>query len=466
MNSYNDFTDISHDWVNKSISKDTKAYKGINVLSCFDGLSGGQLALEKAGIEVNKYFASEIDKYAIAVAKYNYPNTIHLGDVKKIDTSTLPKIDLMLAGSPCTDLSFAGLGKGLIEGKQSSLFFDWWRLVQELKPKYIFLENVRMKEEYKDQISNILGFQPTAINSSLVSAQNRYRLYWFGIRDGDSYKAIPIHQLKDKEIVLGDILEEGLDESWTLSNKAQERARNNPRSRAFTPEQEKSGTLLSNQYKQSTDSLYAVANGCIQVGETAEIKGYDIIKRVYSPEGKAPTLTTMQGGHRDPKVATTNPKGGRIVNRRKVDGVRKDNDKNIPLEPYLEVRGDDKTNCLSTVQKDNVLIYQQPRGWNKGGLRAKDGKTPSLTTSSWEHNNHLTDGLRWRKLTPLECERLQTVPDGYTQYGDFGGEQFDKDGNFIRYTTKPVSNSQRYKMLGNGWTIDVITHILEGMKDV
>tara|TARA_R100001509_G_scaffold83816_1_gene47458 strand:- start:422 stop:679 length:258 start_codon:yes stop_codon:yes gene_type:complete len=84
----------------------------INVLSCFDGLSGGQLALEKSGIKVNNYFASEIDKYAIAVAKYNYPNMIHLGDVKKIDTSTLPKIDLMLAGSPCTDLSFAGLGKG------------------------------------------------------------------------------------------------------------------------------------------------------------------------------------------------------------------------------------------------------------------------------------------------------------------------------------------------------------------
>ena len=390
----------------------------INVLSCFDGLSGGQLALEKAGIKVNQYFASEIDKYAIAVAKYNYPNMIHLGDVKKIDTSTLPKIDLMLAGSPCTDLSFAGLGKGLVEGEQSSLFFDWWELVQELKPKYIFLENVRMKEEYKDQISDILGFQPTAINSSLVSAQNRYRLYWFGVRDGDTYKAIPISQPEDRGIVLADILEQGLDDTWTLSDKAQERAKTNPRSRAFTPEQEKSGALLSNQYKQSTDSLYAVANGCIQVGETAEIKGYDIIKRVYSPEGKAPTLTTMQGGHREPKVATTNPKGGRIVNRRKVDGVRKDNQLDLPLKPYLEVRTDDKTNCISTVQKDNVL----------------------------------TDGLRWRKLTPKECARLQTVPDDHCIMGSFDG------------VVKPISKSQQYKMLGNGWTIDVIAHILEGMK--
>ena len=416
----------------------------INVLSCFDGLSGGQLALEKSGIKVNQYFASEIDKYAIAVAKYNYPNMIHLGDVKKIDTSTLPKIDLMLAGSPCTDLSFAGLGKGLVKGEQSSLFFDWWELVQELKPKYIFLENVRMKEEYKKQISEILGFEPTAINSSLVSAQNRYRLYWFGIRDGDTYKAIPISQPEDRGIVLADILEQGLDDTWTLSDQAQERARNNPRSRAFTPDQDKSGALLSNQYKQSTDSLYAVADGCIQIGETAEIKGYDIIKRVYSPEGKAPTLTTMQGGHREPKVATTDPKGGRIVNRRKVDGVRKDNQLDLPLKPYLEVRADDKTNCISTVQKDNVVV-SQIRDKSKA---VRVGGRGSYDRHEWDS----VDELHWRKLTPKECARLQTVPDNHCTMGSFDG------------VVKPISKSQQYKMLGNGWTIDVIAHILEGMK--
>ena len=409
-------------------------------------MSGGQLALEKSGIKVNQYFASEIDKYAIAVAKYNYPNMIHLGDVKKIDTTTLPKIDLMLAGSPCTDLSFAGLGKGLVKGEQSSLFFDWWELVKELKPKYIFLENVRMKEEYKKQISEILGFEPTAINSSLVSAQNRYRLYWFGVRDGDTYKAIPISQPEDRGIVLADILEQGLDDSWTLSDQAQDRARNNPRSRAFTPEQEKSGALLSNQYKQSTDSLYAVADGCIQVGETAEIKGYDIIKRVYSPEGKAPTLTTMQGGHREPKVATTDPKGGRIVNRRKVDGVRKDNQLDLPLKPYLEVRADDKTNCISTVQKDNVVV-SQIRDKSKA---VRVGGRGSYDRHEWDS----VDELHWRKLTPKECARLQTVPDNHCIMGSFDG------------VVKPISKSQQYKMLGNGWTIDVIAHILEGMKDV
>jgi len=412
MNSYNDFTDISHDWADKTFT-DRLDLSGdsINVLSCFDGLSGGQLALEKSGIKVNQYFASEIDKYAIAVAKYNYPNMIHLGDVKKIDTSTLPKIDLMLAGSPCTDLSFAGLGKGLVEGEQSSLFFDWWRLVKQLKPKYIFLENVRMKEEYKAQISDILGFEPTAINSSLVSAQNRYRLYWFGIRDGDTYKALPISQPEDKGIVLADILEQGLDDTWTLSDQAQERARNNPRSRAFTPDQDKSGALLSNQYKQSTDSLYAVADGCIQIGETA---------------------------------ATTNPKGGRIVNRRKLDGVRKDNQLDLPLKPYLEVRADDKTNCISTVQKDNVVV-SQIRDKSKA---VRVGGRGSYDRHEWDS----VDELHWRKLTPKECARLQTVPDNHCIMGSFDG------------TVKPISKSQQYKMLGNGWTIDVIAHILEGMK--
>jgi len=391
---------------------------GINVLSCFDGLSGGQLALEKSGIKVNQYFASEIDKYAIAVAKYNYPNMVHLGDVKKIDTSQLPKIDLMLAGSPCTDLSFAGLGKGLVDGEQSSLFFDWWKLVKKLKPTYIFLENVRMKKEYEDMISDILGFNPIAINSSLVSAQNRYRLYWFGIRDGDIYKAIPVAQPKDQGIVLADILETELDNSWTLSDKAQDRARNNPRSRAFKPEQEKSGALLSNQYKQSTDGLYAVANGCIQVGETAEIKGFDIIKRVYSPEGKAPTLTTMQGGHREPKVATTDPKGGIVVSK----------------------------------------IRDKSKAVRVGGRGSYD-----------RHEWDSVDELHWRKLTPLECERLQTVPDGYTEFGHFE-KPINKrlksakiNGSNALYGYE-ISNSQRYKMLGNGWTIDVIAHILQDIR--
>ena len=144
----------------------------------------------------------------------------------------------------------------------------------------------------------------------------------------------------------------------------------------------------------------------IQVGMAENIKGYDIIKRVYHPSGKSPTLTTMQGGHREPKVAI-----GRIVNRRlDENGTRKDDQLELPFTRQLEVRDDDKSNCLTTVHKDNVVVEKE----------------------------------LYRKLTPLECERLQTVPDNYTQ---------------------GVSNTQRYKMLGNGWTIDVIAHILKGIKD-
>jgi DNA (cytosine-5)-methyltransferase 3A len=411
--------------------------------SAFDGSSCVQQAYKTLGITFdgirNKYYASELDPYAQAVTKYNFPNTIFLGDVRNVDYNDLASkhdIDLMVAGSPCQDLSFAGKGLGFsAEGKRSNLFWIWLQQFKAIKPKYVLVENVRMKKQWQDMMSEGLGFEPQEINSKLQSAQNRVRLYWFGKRVGDKYVQVPIQDIKDLGIVLGDIVEDEVDSKYLAGDHLQKGY--------------KGGNQLNPNYKSQANTIhdlngkagvvcagthgYAngyVQNGCIQVGETAEIKGYDIIKRVYSTKGKAPTLTTMQGGHREPKIATSDPKGGRIVNRRKLDGVRKDDDKSIPLKPYLEVREDDKTNCLSTVQKDNVIVQD----------------------------------LTWRKLTPLECERLQTLPDGYTQYGDFGGEQFDKDGNFIRYTTKPISNTQRYKMIGNGMTVSIIARILEGME--
>ena len=155
--------------------------KGINILSLFDGLSCGNIALERAGIKVNNYYASEIDKWAVQIANKNYPNIIQLGDVTKFDETKLPKIDLLIGGSPCQDLSSAGKGKGLIKGDRSKLFFVYVYMLKQLKPKYFLLENVRMKQEYQDIISDLLGVQPIKINSSLVSAQNRVRLYWTNI---------------------------------------------------------------------------------------------------------------------------------------------------------------------------------------------------------------------------------------------------------------------------------------------
>ena len=357
----------------------------MNVLSLFDGMSCGQIALDQLGIPVDKYFAAEIDKHAIKVAKANYPDMIHLGDVRDIEThehrlrvkydkygmeknwENHERIDLLIGGSPCQGFSFAGQQLNF-DDPRSMLFFEYVRLLKALNPRYFLLENVKMKKESQDIISEYLGVEPIEINSNLVSAQNRRRLYWTNI---------PVDGLpEDKGIVLADILEDG-----------------------FT-DREKSYCLDASYYKgggASNVRLYfeksrrqiVFGSGMNIVGE-ANIKGRESIRRVYGTDGKSPTLTASTGGHTQPK------------------------------------------------------ILQKARGYNKGGLKALDGKTPTLSTSSWEHNNHLTldEGTTWRKLTPVECERLQTVPDGYTDH---------------------VSNTQRYKMLGNGWTVEVIKHIMKGM---
>ena len=282
-----------------------------------------------------KYYASEIDKYAIQVTQKNFPDTIQLGNIREVKASGLPKIDLLMGGSPCQDVSFAGKGKGLIDGERSSLFFEFVRLYQELKPKYFILENVKMKKNSEAIITHCLGVQPIEINSSLFSAQNRKRLYWTNI---------PLDDLpKDKGIKLKDILENGIVDR--------------DKSHCIDANYFKGGNLKS-YFEKHRRQLVFSNDGLCHVGE-ADINGYDLLKRVYHPEGKAPTLNSMGGGNREPKV--------------------------------------------------------------------------------------LVEQLKWRKLTPLECERLQTVPDNYTQ---------------------GVSNTQRYKMLGNGMTVDVIAFLLKNAKGI
>ena len=357
----------------------------MNVLSLFDGMSCGQIALNKAGVKYDTYFASEVDKYAIKVAQANYPDTVQIGDVTQVDHTRLPfdGIDLLMGGSPCQGFSFAGKQLNF-DDPRSKLFFEFVRLKDELKPKYFLMENVPMKQESQDIISEYLGVKPVMINSSLFSAQNRKRLYWTNI----PFDTMPT---ADKGIVLQDILEEDGVANEAMTNKL-------GKSHCITARYNGAVWWNSIQRRQRT---------MVQVGEADNIKGFDSIKRIYSPNGKAPTLTTMQGGHREPKVAI-----GRIVNRRlDENGVRKDNQLELPLSTQLEISDSDKSNCLTTVNKDNVVV----------------------------------EGMQWRKLTPLECERLQTVPDNYTNH---------------------VSNSQRYKMLGNGWTVDVIAHIMKGIKNV
>ena len=376
----------------------------MNVLSLFDGMSCGQIALNRAGVKYNKYFASEVDKYAIQVAQANYPNTIQLGDVKQVQKSFFidDPIDLLMGGSPCQGFSFAGKQLNFNDPR-SKLFFEFIRLRDALKPKYVLLENVRMKKESENVITKYMGFPPQAINSASVSAQNRHRLYWFGyLNEALEYEQIPIPSVEDKGIVIKDILEDLPFEDIPnyLNNTWCGRRRGDLVKSVDDP---KAHCLTASMWKGQIPTFVKKP---IQVGEAENIKGYDIIKRVYSPNGKAPTLTTMQGGHREPKVAI-----GRIVNRRlDENGVRKDDQLELPFTKQLEVSDSDKSNCLTTIQKDNVVVQKE----------------------------------LYRKLTPLECERLQTVPDNYTNH---------------------VSKTQRYKMLGNGWTVDVICHLFSCLAE-
>ncbi len=395
----------------------------MTVISLFDGMSCGQIALNNLGIKYDAYYASEVDKYAMQVTKDNYPNTIHVGDVSKISfkRGRLRDADgnkyrirgevILIGGSPCQGFSFAGKMKGAatkcnieittldqylklkdegfaFEG-QSYLFWEYVRLREEIKPKYFLLENVMMVKKWWNMFNEAMGAEAIEINSALVSAQNRKRLYWSNIPN--------ITQPDDKGILLKDILEDEVDDKYYMSQVATMRSLTNPMSRAFTKDVKKSGALLANQVKQSTDGLYHIAD--------IDIKGHDQIKRVYSEMGKSRTLTTCTGGHREPKLLVPeNTKKG-----------------------YIEVNDGE---CF-----DNTFPKSTTR---RGRMMAR--KCNALLTS---HQFFRYEHPRVRKLTPTECERLQTVPDGYT---------------------KSVSNSQRYKMLGNGWTVAVVEHILKGMR--
>ena len=368
--------------------------KNMNVLSLFDGMSCGRIALDRLGIKVDNYYASEIDKYAMQVSAANYPDIIQVGDVTELDTSTLPNIDLVMGGSPCQGFSFAGKQLAF-DDPRSALFFEFVRCVKELKPKYFLLENVRMKKEYLDIISEQMGVEPIMINSALVSAQNRVRYYWTNIPG--------IEQPEQRGIVLRDILEtkkiDGLtDKAIDYMNRSSDKwSGGKTRKDIYIKhESEKGMCLTANMHKGVPYGVIAVDKP-IQVGTATDINGHDILKRVYSPDGKSPTVNACTGGNREPKVLA-----GAIRGRYKDDGS---------IEQKLELRQGGKSNSLTTVQKDNVVTK---------------------------------DEVYWRKLTPVECERLQTVPDNYTNH---------------------VSNTQRYKMLGNGWTIEVITHILNNLHE-
>ena len=304
----------------------------MQVISLFDGIACGRLALDRASIQVDSYDAWEIESNAIKAATINYPDIVEHGDVTRQDfTEYKDKADLLIGGSPCQGFSFSGKMLNFNDPR-SKLFFEFVRAIEECKPKYFLLENVVMKQEWQDVISSYLGVEPIEINSALVSAQNRCRLYWTNIPG--------VQQPEDKNIKLNDILENC---TWTQPGAIRGRRLNK-------------GTIL----------------------------------------------------------------GGRLDK----NGHRQDYDKSVAITQCLEVRrtNTDKSNCLTTVDKDNVLTPLTP------------GRYP----------NAFKDKLPFRYYTTKEMYRLQTLPDDYLDM---------------------IPDSAARKAIGNGWTVDVIAHIFSYLPD-
>lgn len=325
----------------------------MNVLSLFDGISSGRLALERAGIEVENYFSSEIDKYCIEVAQTNFPDTIQLGDVVNVKGEDLPKIDLIMGGSPCQGFSIAG-DRLNFQDERSRLFFEFDRLLGECDPKYFMLENVRMKPDWQDLISSFLGVEPIEINSSHFSAQDRRRLYWSNF---EIDKNFPV----DNSIV-EDILEDEVGIDYCI-------------------DPQRGVIILENEVKRRKIGY---------IGSDSQAN------RIYNIHGKSVSLCGEAGG--------LGAKTGLYA---------------MP--------------CLTP---DRLDIRQN-------GRRFKPPSSKFYSLTAMDKHGVLTSNFI-RKLTPVECERLQTVPDDYTAC---------------------LTDNQRYRMLGNGWTVDVIAYILEGIKD-
>jgi DNA-cytosine methyltransferase len=318
--------------------------KPIIILSCFDGMSCGQIALERAGIPVKAYYASEIDRYAIQTTQKNYPNTIQLGDINCWKEWNIPTPDLILAGSPCQGFSIAGHGLNF-DDPRSKLFFVFCDILAHFYTKNpdlkFLLENVKMKKEWQEVITDRMKVEPVLLNSALVSAQNRERLYWANWT---------LTAPEDKHIYLKDIVEHG--EVDRLKSYAIDANYYKGGSEAYL-KRTYYGKSKRQVVKYQSARRLMVKNGPVRIGTDESISGHDYNKRIYSQEGKSPTLNAHHGGNLEPKVAQ--------------------------------------------------------------------------------------DDCHYRKLTPTECERLQTVPEGYTS---------------------GVSDTQRYRQLGNGWTVDMIAHFL------
>lgn len=465
----------------------------MKVLSLFDGMSCGMLAFRRLGIEVERYVAYEIDKYAIQVSTHNFPMIEQRGDVFEADFTEFEGFDFVVGGSPCTYWSIAQTKNRETEahGIGWELFQQYVRAIREAKPKYFIYENNKsMSQSIREEITESFGFEPICINSALVSAQNRQRLYWVGIRNEDgTYRQAPIEQPEDRGILLKDVLD-----GKSCAIKAQYGKHN----ATGVAEPIRVGAMPRPNGEQSTSQGF----------------------RVYSVDGKSVALKGNAGGAGGKTGLYSVPYAGRVVGRRiNDDGVREDYNKDIPIVQRFEVNENpEKTNCITTVQKDNMvavpvnetvdgkaqclratcykdgirnivgndvdrktgvaepiakgivigggnfgedrralvndkaycLLANPPSDMTPRVIETANGSTQvyevkdgMITIKGKQYPIKLSDGYYIiRKLTVDECKRLQTVPDDYDM--------------------SVISNTQAYKCLGNGWTIEVIAHLIDG----
>ena len=435
----------------------------MNVLSLFDGMSCGQIALKELGVRVDKYYASEIDKHAIKQTMLNFPDTIQLGSVTDVDISKLDKIDLLIGGSPCTNFSFAGKRNGMStttneeiytldrylelkkEGFQfegeSFLFWEYMRILNDIR-KYnpnvkFLLENVEMGKKWERTLSEAIGLFGVHINSALVSAQNRKRIYWTNIRTKqmglfvDVYSDIP--QPEDRGILLKDILEDGVEDKYYLNADVIDKL-----------------VQHRERHKELGHGFGAKFHSKDEKMQALKVGGKGIDDLVCIPTTNITCLT--------PKRTEFGKQIRKKYEAGEITAMRKD-------VSQLEPRTDGKTNTLTTVQKDN-LIMQLNANNRIGGIslndrgirphRGDDKKTgiSELGTILYDNqktDTHLTNHVqkiiskdyRIRRLTPTECSRLQTIPEWYRW---------------------ECSDTQAYRMLGNGWTVEVIKHILQCLE--
>lgn len=399
-------------------------------------MSCGQIALRDLGIEVGAYYASEIDKFCIAQTRLNFPGTIQLGDVRGVDLRKLPKIDLILAGSPCQGFSFAGKQLNF-DDPRSALFFEFVRILKEcreINPDVLFMfENVRMKREYEQVISDTLGIKPVMINSALVSAQNRMRLYCSNIRtapDGLFEIKTDIPQPKDRGLFLRDILEDEVDAKYNVSETTLKKMAEH------ADRQKSQGNGFGINIRRPNQKGCTLTAGCRRVNDVEAI--VDRKGRLKANQDKASCLTV--GGH-----------GA---------GNHSDMDVLIIQRPRGGNKGGTFTQKSPTLSanawaQNNLLVRREVRQINQSGesggkqpyqqnrVYDSDGIMPSLCSAHAGHSPMVLKDEIVRHITPTEAARLQAIPDWYRW---------------------ECSATQQYKMLGNGWTVEVIKHIFSFIK--